>query len=163
MPAGITSRKLSRLKSIKPSRVMTSCLLAKKRAMNIPTRLPRPNMNPLPRLLLFLFVKAFSFDTGISCTSPFSETRSRGLGDGEGNCRKALPMRRRRADMARVAPVSGGSMQCVGDKIENVYASSWFCPVPTDSVIFPSSLSLRSCHQTTGTKPQQRADIERRL
>jgi hypothetical protein len=110
IPTGITSRKLSKLKSIRPSRLMTSCLLAKNRAMMIPTKLPRPNISPVLRLLLFLVVNPFSLDTGINCTSsPSREIRSPGPGDGDGVCRKALPIRRRRADMSLATPIGDAS------------------------------------------------------
>lgn len=103
IPAGMTSSKLSKLKSIKPSSLMTSCLVAKIRATSIPTKLPKPNIRPFFRLLLFLLVNPFSFDTGISFTSsPFSDTRSAGLGEGEGVCRNALPIRCRMDDMTRL-------------------------------------------------------------
>ncbi len=127
IPAGITSRKLSRLKSIKPSRLMTSCLLAKNRAMIMPTKPPRPNMSPVLRLLLFLVVNVFSFDTGTNWTSsPFSETRSRGPGDGEGVCRKTPPMRRRRDDMACFVPTGIRSNKYGGNRIGIVYTSACF-------------------------------------
>ena len=116
IPAGMTSRKLSKLKSIKPSRLMTSCLVAQNRAMHTPTSPPRPNMNQLLRLLLLLVVRPFSFETGTNCTSsPLLGTRSWGLGDGEGVSRRTLPIRRRRADMARTAPAcSSGSSSIAG-------------------------------------------------
>jgi hypothetical protein len=117
IPAGITSRKLSRLKSIKPSRLMTSCLFAKNRATMIPTRPPRPNIRPVLLLLLFLLVSPLSFDTGINFTSSsFCEIRSVGLGDGEGVCRKTLPIRRLMADMAQNAPTGNGVSLCSRDE-----------------------------------------------
>lgn len=136
IPAGMTSSKLSRLKSIKPSRLRTSCLLAKNRAKHIPKSPPRPNMNQLLRLLLLLVVRPFSFETGTSCTSsPLLGTRSRGLGDGEGVSRRTPPMRCRRADMARNAPAGRcGSISMVRRLKRTVYYVPWVSDVNSSHV-----------------------------
>lgn len=62
-PAGIASINESRFKSIKPSKLITSCWFAKNTAKMIPNRPPRVKISPLRRLLFFSFRK-LSFEVG---------------------------------------------------------------------------------------------------
>ena len=67
MPAGMASMRDSRLISIRLSKLITFCRLAKKAATITPKNPPRVKINPLRRLLL-LFVKVWSFAVGIKVT-----------------------------------------------------------------------------------------------
>ena len=159
MPAGMT---LSKLNSLNPSRLITSCLLAKKRATITPTKPPSPKMRPVLRLFLFLFVNPFSFETGISRTSSsISETRSPGLGDGEGVCRSALPMRRRRADIALVAPTDIGFVPWIRDGSD--FVSTWpfvGCLLKINCYFHMSNFALTylACRPTLNQKPRGRPE-----
>lgn len=63
IPAGIASINESRFRSIKPSKLITSCWFAKNTAKMIPNRPPRVKISPLRRLLFFSF-KKLSFEVG---------------------------------------------------------------------------------------------------
>ena len=97
MPAGITSSKFSRLKSTRPSKLITSFFCAKIAATMIPNRPPSPNIKVVRRFPLLLVLSFSNCAAGIMVTgSPSLEEESRG-GSDEESPRK----RRRRDDMVR--------------------------------------------------------------
>ena len=97
IPAGITSIRESRLKSTKPSRLITSCRCAKKAAIKIPNTPPRLN-NTHERRLLFLLLSFSSCRAGIRVTgSPL-----KGEGSREGSVEDSSNIRRRSVDIFEV-------------------------------------------------------------